>query len=136
VDTVGGDLYLGDAAEGEEEFDEIFGRLVGGLFDDVGDGVSDGGLEGDSAGVESGEVDADELAWLEGGGHTKMVALGWVKCKKNGEFTPEGAEGAEDAEEPRSRREIDPRVGCEALALHLDREERASDNVGTFGRYA
>src|SRR5438045_9796902 len=69
VDAVGGDFYLGDAAEGEEEFYEIGGRLLGDLFDDVGYGVGDGGLEGDSAGAEACESYADELAWFEHGGH-------------------------------------------------------------------
>src|SRR5205085_12421094 len=65
MDAVGGDFYLGDASEGEEEFHEVGGRLFGDLFDDVGHGVGDGGLEGDSAGAEAGEIYADELAWLE-----------------------------------------------------------------------
>lgn len=51
VDAVGGDFELGDAAEGEEEFDEVSGRLLGRLFDDVGYGVGDSGLKGDAAGV-------------------------------------------------------------------------------------
>ena len=59
VDAVGGNFYVGDATEGEEEFYEVFGRLVGGLFDDVGYGIGDSGLEGNSAGVEAGEVYPD-----------------------------------------------------------------------------
>jgi hypothetical protein len=35
VATIGGDFYVGDAAEGEEQFYEVFGRLFGGLFDSV-----------------------------------------------------------------------------------------------------
>src|SRR5882724_2898281 len=81
MDAVGGDFYLGDAAEGEEEFYEVFGRLFGSLFDDVGDGVSDSGLKGYSAGVEAREVHADELAWLEDCGHQTMFALAAGKCK-------------------------------------------------------
>jgi len=69
VDAVGGNFYMGDAAEGEEEFNEILGWLFGGLFDDVGDGVGDCGLEGYAAGIEACQVYADELAWLEGCGH-------------------------------------------------------------------
>ena len=40
----------------------------------MGYGVGDGGLEGDAAGVEAGEVYADELAWLEGGVHFLLRA--------------------------------------------------------------
>jgi hypothetical protein len=81
VDAVGGDFYLGDTAEGEEEFYQVFGRLFGGLFEDVGDGVGDSGLERDSVGVEAGEVYVDELAWLEDWLHERIVALCVVKCK-------------------------------------------------------
>ena len=59
MDAVSGDFYVGDAAEGEEEFYQVFGRLVGGLFDDVSYGIGDGGLEGDSPGIEAGEVYPD-----------------------------------------------------------------------------
>jgi hypothetical protein len=74
VDSVGRDFHLGDAAEGEQEFYEIFGRLFGSLFEDVGDGIGDGGLESYAAGVEAGEVYADELARLEHCGHKGMLA--------------------------------------------------------------
>ena len=53
VDAVGGNFYMGDAAEGEEEFHEVLGWLFGGLFDDVGDSVGDCGLEGYAAGIEA-----------------------------------------------------------------------------------
>ena len=53
VDAVGRNFYVGDAAEGEEEFHEVLGWLFGGLFDDVGDGVGDCGLEGYAAGIET-----------------------------------------------------------------------------------
>jgi hypothetical protein len=53
VDAVGGNFYVGDAAEGEEEFHEVLGWLFGGLFDDVGDSVGDCGLEGYAAGIEA-----------------------------------------------------------------------------------
>jgi hypothetical protein len=65
VDTISGNFYLRDATKGEQEFNEVFGRLLGSLFDDVRDGISDSGLEGYSAGVESCEVYANELARLE-----------------------------------------------------------------------
>jgi hypothetical protein len=81
MDAVGGDFYLGDAAEGEQEFYEVFGRLFGSLFDDVGDGVGDSGLKGYSAGVEACEVHAHGLAWLEHCGHQTMFALAAGKCK-------------------------------------------------------
>ena len=51
------------------------------MFDDVGYGVGDGGLEGDSTRIEAGEVYANELAWLEGWFHERIVALRATKCK-------------------------------------------------------
>ena len=83
MDAVGGDFYLGDAAEGEEEFYEIGGRLLGDLFDDVGYGVGDGGLEGDSAGAEACEIYADELAWFEHGGHLYGRAISIARTREN-----------------------------------------------------
>jgi hypothetical protein len=74
VDAVGGNLYLGDATEGEEEFYEVFGRLFGGLLEDVGDGVGDGGLEGYSACLQAGQVYADELTGLKDCSHMRMFA--------------------------------------------------------------
>jgi hypothetical protein len=53
------------------------------LFDDVGYGVGDGGLEGDSAGIDAGEVYANELAWLEGWFHDRILALRAVECKES-----------------------------------------------------
>ena len=81
MDAVGGDFHLGDPAEGEQKFHEVFGRLLGSLFDDVGNGVGDGRLEGYAAGVEAGEVYANELPGLEDRAHMRMFALGGEKCK-------------------------------------------------------
>ena len=81
VDAVGGGFDFGDAAEGEQELDEVGGRLLGGLFDNVGNGVGDRGLEHDALGLEAGEVHTHELSGLECRGHGKMVPPEAVKCK-------------------------------------------------------
>jgi hypothetical protein len=65
VDAVGGDFDFGNAAEGEQELNEIPGRLFGDLFHNVGNGIGDRGLEHDSLGLKAGQVHAHELAGLE-----------------------------------------------------------------------
>jgi hypothetical protein len=96
VDAVSGNLYLRDAAEGKEEFDEVFGRLVGSLFDDVGDGIGDGRLEGDATGVESCEVYANELARLE-------HVFGGLRVRKCSRCEWENARTGDSEEGSRSR---------------------------------
>jgi len=54
VDAVGGDFDFGNAAEGEQELNEVRGRLFGGLFNNVGNRVGDGGLEHHTLGLEAG----------------------------------------------------------------------------------
>ena len=81
MDAVGGDFDFGDAAEGEQELDEVGGRLFGGLFDNVGNGICDCSLEHDALGLEAGEVHTDELSGLECRGHRKMFPPQAVKCK-------------------------------------------------------
>jgi len=66
ADAVGGDFDFGDAAEGEEEFNQVFRRRVGRLTDDVTNGVGDRGVEQDALNLDAGEVDADHVSGLEG----------------------------------------------------------------------
>jgi hypothetical protein len=54
VDAVGGDFDFRNAAEGEQELNEVRGWLFGGLFDNVGNGVGNGSLEHDAFGLEAG----------------------------------------------------------------------------------
>jgi hypothetical protein len=65
VDAVGGDFDFGNAAEGEQELNEVPGRLFGDLFHNVSNGVGDRGLEHDALGLEASQVHTHELAGLE-----------------------------------------------------------------------
>ena len=75
ADAVGGNVDFGDAAKGEEEFNEVFRRRVGRLTDDVTNGVGDSGMEQDALNLDAGEVDANHLSGLEGGvGHGGILS--------------------------------------------------------------
>jgi hypothetical protein len=51
------------------------------LLENVADSVGNGGLEGYASRVESREVYANELAWLEDCVHRQMFTLSQGKCK-------------------------------------------------------
>lgn len=45
--------------------DEIFGRLGRSLTNNFADGIGDGGMKEHASGLDSGEIDANELAFVE-----------------------------------------------------------------------
>ncbi len=81
VDSIGGDFDLGNAAEGEQELNEVLGWLFRGLFHDVGNSVGDRGLEHDAFGRKASKVHTHELAGLEYQAHTKILPPRAVKRK-------------------------------------------------------
>ena len=86
VDAVGGDFDFSNAAEGEQELYEVLRRLFRSLLHDVANSIGDRGLEHDAFGLQAGQVDTHELAWLQH--DSKIVPLRAVKCKRSSALFP------------------------------------------------
>jgi hypothetical protein len=77
--TIFRDFDFGDAAKGEEQFDQIARRILGRLAYDVANRGGYGRVEQHAPRLQSGEIYAHCLSWLKGSHNLPPFKL-WASC--------------------------------------------------------